>query len=807
MRNLYGLTGVLLALALALPSTAQAQCVAGVDETTVRPIAGYFPQQAVTVLVNGQPLPYQSVAPFMINGRVFVEMAALYNALGLAITFDPAPASKLTGTKDDLKVVTCLGTRTAYKTIYGLNAGTIAMSAAAFIAQEYNKTLVPAAFIADAAGAQVSYNSTTRTVTITSGRTYFFDWNGSSGTYIQYTDSRYLGPEGGTYACPTGSTFDIKTKYCVQSLSGVNYAIGPFPSLYRTRCQELGFTDCATNSWRADRLLQIIDTAGLRTLTQSDVVALMKSNPEVFGVPYENNDIVSAGLYSPTGSALADYQRSEDPMPPFVMSGRRQTDSLVRTLYLMLPSTVRTTYAFLHPDRVAQTPDAYLPYLQKKRKAYVVGSFMGLGGVSSATDPKYRAVVLRHERELFKLRTTLALLNSMGIQVEGVLYSLGDTTDDNVLIQNTKAELQQRFDRILTAAGLSTLVAPISFGGDELMPVAFARALGVSYPVFVRISNPDMKHRYDGLRTTRTLVNQKLPEVGLTEVTTRGTASFEVHILTREPQIGTKISTAAARCDGGTYGIDDWLYVGESTTGGFRCTVDRTNQTNHDASFMSTLNGYSATDRQRSFIIDARAHNGSWNNTSAPTQCDYLGYSGWGTGANNIGASLAIAKILHHSNNRGGSPVARRLFLEAVAHDVYANGYQDAQRGQFKTDIKALYGITFNHHPGYSNPNDVYNVFNYLTEYASNRMKAHYTGTTCIPTAYTHPFKFTAQFWRTFESEVHLWPVGTGELFTPGLYRKGTVPGTTQPMWQVLDPLGRGTTGVTQVNMSYLLAE
>ncbi|HEX5748565.1 MAG TPA: stalk domain-containing protein [Archangium sp.] len=804
MRNLYGFVGLALALTTALASsTSHAQCPAGVDESTVRPISGYFPQDPVTVLVNGQPLTYQSVAPFMINGRVFVEMAALYNALGLAITFEPSPAYKLTGTKDDLKVITCLGTRTAYKTIYGLDAGTISMSAAAFIAQEYNKTLVPAAFIADAAGAQVNYNSTTRTVTITSGRTYFFDWNGSSGTYIQYSDSRYLGPEGGTYSCATGSTFDIKTKYCV--LNGTTTAVGPFPTLYRTRCQQLGYTNCATNNWPTDQLLRIIDTAGLTSQTQAEVVALMKSNPEVYGVPYENNDIVSSGLYSLTGSALADFQRSENPMPPFVLSGRRQTDSLVRTLYLMLPSSVRTTYAFLHPDRVAQTPDAYLPYIQKKRKAYVVGSFMGLGGISTTSDPKYRAVLLRHERELFKLRTTLSLLNAMGIQVEGVLYSLGDTTDNNSLIQSIKTELQQRYDRILTAAGLTP--QPISFGGDELMPVAFARALGVQYPVYVRISNPNMQHRYDGLRTTRVLFNQKLPEVGLTETTTRGTAAFEVHVLTREPQIGTKIASGSARCDGGTYGIDDWLYYGDSTTGGFRCSVDRTNQASHDSSFMSYFNTYTAADRQRSFIIDARTHNGSWNNTSAPTQCDYLGYSGWGTGANNIGASLAIAKILHYSNNRGGSPVAKRLFLEAVAHDVYANGYQDAQRGQLKTDLASIYGITFNHHPGYTKANDVYNVFNYLTDFASNKMKTHYNGTSCIPTTYASPFKFTAQFWRTFESEVHLWPVGAGEIFTPGVYRTGTVPGATQPMWQVLDPLGRGTAGTTRVDMSYLLAE
>ncbi len=800
---------VLLALVGLLASpVASAQCTAGQDETTVRPIAGYFPQDPVQVYVDGQVLPYQSVKPFIINGRVFVEMAALYNALGLGITFDPAPAYRLTGTKGDLKVVTCLGTRTAYKTIFGINAGTISMSAAAFIAQEYNKTLVPAAFIADAAGAQVRYDSATRTVTITSGRAYFFDWNGSSGTYIQYSDLRYLGPEGGTYACPSGTTFDFKTKYCVQTTSLGTFAQGPFPTLYRNRCTALGFPDCATNSWRTDRLLQVIDTAGLTGMTTNDVLALMKSNPEIHGVPYENNDIVSAGLYSQTGSALADFQRSDDPMPPFVMSARRQTDSMVRQLYLLLPSTVRTTYAFLHPDRVAQTPDAYLPYIQKKRRAYVVGTFMGLGGITSTSDAKYRAVVLRHERELFKLRTTLALLNAMGVTVEGVLYSLGDTLETNSVIEATRTELQTRYNRILAAAGYSALAQPISYGGDELMAVAFAKSLGTSYPVYLRISNPDMQHRYDALRTTRTLVNQKLPEVGLTEVTTRGTAAFEVHILTREPEIGRKIAARATDCNGVAYNIDDWLYRGESNTFGFDCGVDRTAQESHDAAFMNGFSSYTAADRTRTFIVDARTHNGSWNNVSAPKSCDWLGYSGWGTGANNIGMSLAIAKILHHSGNRGGTTLARRLFLEAVAHDVFANGYQEAQRGAFKTGLAALpTPVTFNHHPGYKNPNDVFTVFNYLTEFVSGRMGTHYNGTGCIPAGYTQPFKFTAQFWRTFESEVHMWPFAAGETLVPGTSRTGTVPGATNPMWQVLDPNGRGATSVTRVNLSYLLAE
>jgi hypothetical protein len=805
MHKLSLLAGLVLALCLPALTPAHAQCSPGVNETASRNISTYLSQAPINVYVDGNLLGYEQVRPILVNNAVYVEMKALLNALGMGITLYEPASLRVTAVKGDLRIVTCMGTINAPKTMFGIAAGNVSMSPTPFHAQTYDKTLVPVEYASLALGARVgAFDSVNRRVDITSGRAYHFDY---TGTYIMYTDHRQLGAEGGTYTCPTGYTFDIQSKYCMQTLSGIDYVRGPFPTRYRTHCSTLGYTNCATDTWTKAQALHVIDTVGLTGSTVNDVLAVMKSNPEVYGVPYENNDIVSAGLFSQTGARQQDFSRSEEPMPPFVMSARRQTDSMIKALYLLLPSTVRTTYAFLHPDRVAQTPDPYVPYIQKKRKAYVVGTFMGLSDLDKPG--KKTAVLLRHERELFKLKTTLALLNAMGVQVEGILYSLGDTIQqDTPDIITVRDGLQARYNRILTAAGYGALARTLTFGGDELMAVAFARSLNISYPAYIRIANPNAQHRYDGLRTTRTLVNQKLPEVGLTEVTTRGTAAFELHILTREPNIATRIAAGGFKC--GTtsrYTVDDWLYQGQSDKFGFTCDDDRVNQQTLDANFMSVLNAYTPTDRARTFIVDARTNNGSWNNTSAPRTCDWLGYSGWGTGANNIGMSLAIAKILHYTNNRGGSTVARRMFLEAVAHDVYANGYQDAQRGQFAADLSRLYGITFNHHPGYTNPDHVYRIFNYLTEFASARMGTHFTGTTCIPTGYTQPFKFTAQFWRTFESEVHMWPFAAGESLVPGMNRTGTVPGATLPMWQVLDPNGRGATSVTRVNMSYLLAE
>jgi hypothetical protein len=155
MQRFFPLAGLLLALYLPSLTAAQAQCSAGVNETTVRPINSYLSQANVTVTVDGVMLPFEAVRPIYIGSTVFVEMKALYTALGMNISlYEPSPTFRATGVKGDLRVVVCLGTRSAPKTIYNLNAGNISMTAAAFLAQESSKILVPVNFASDALGAR-----------------------------------------------------------------------------------------------------------------------------------------------------------------------------------------------------------------------------------------------------------------------------------------------------------------------------------------------------------------------------------------------------------------------------------------------------------------------------------------------------------------------------------------------------------------------------------------------------------------------------------------------------------------------------
>jgi len=104
--------------------------------------------------------------------------------------------------------------------------------------------------------------------------------------------------------------------------------LGPFLQRYRDQCNALGFGSvCATNRWNKARFLAVLDTSDVAIAhTQASAVALLKSNPELYGVTNEQNEIVSAGLYSRDGSKKGDFVRSKNSLPPFVLSGRRQTD-------------------------------------------------------------------------------------------------------------------------------------------------------------------------------------------------------------------------------------------------------------------------------------------------------------------------------------------------------------------------------------------------------------------------------------------------------------------------------------------------
>jgi hypothetical protein len=86
-------------------------------------------------------------------------------------------------------------------------------------------------------------------------------------------------------------------------------------------------------------------------------------------------------------ACLKEDNRSEKIYLPFVMAPRRQTDSMIRQAYFLLPKNIRKETAFLIADRFMQEPEAYIPYLQSRKNVVLIGSFQGLDqGIKDAND-------------------------------------------------------------------------------------------------------------------------------------------------------------------------------------------------------------------------------------------------------------------------------------------------------------------------------------------------------------------------------------------------------------------------------------
>jgi hypothetical protein len=420
--------------------------------------------------------------------------------------------------------------------------------------------------------------------------------------------------------------------------------------------------------------------------------------------------------------------RSERICPVYVLSPRRQTDSLVRQLITVLP--IKDT-AFIIAERLVQYPEDYLPTISQFEKAVIVQSFVGIGGASQYPDWAKE----RHNKELWRLEQSIRLLQSMNRTISAVVCAMGDSLGP--VANDVRQKVQERLYSLLDQYNLSAIKQPITWGADELVAMAIAQTLPET-KVRLLISNEETEMWYDGRRPPKEVVAGKLQPVGLVQTETDW--DFEVAILTR-------------RKNGS---INDYQ-------------KDDQKQAQLDDEFLSQYENYSPEQRSKLVIIDGRLFNGAWNARSVLPYCDLLAFGGWGTFGNCVGSTLAVAKILFHAKN----PAAQKqLYLEAVAHDVFANGYQEVQRKEepesFCNKLKNKTGITFNHYDGYPDSAITQKVFALLNQHVNQRMRQHFAGTSCIQ---GRVFRITPQFWRTFESEVHIWPRLPEEVHKVGIYR------------------------------------
>lgn len=539
----------------------------------------------------------------------------------------------------------------------------------------------------------------------------------------------------GKQICPAGASFDVQTKYCKED----DFNLGPFSPSLKDECKRSGnVAICDQNKWPRQLVLDLQDKNAVQLRSFDEVISEIKQNKEIYKMP-TSEDLERTNMREVT-------EVSEEVLPPFILAPRRQTDSLVRQVYELLPNHIKEETAFVLADRLVQNPEAYLNYLKGKKSVVIIGSFWGIGDLKSKRDEQYTFILYQHEKQFFKLKASISLVKSLGLEIKDVIYGMGDSYSP--LRDAIRDNLQQRYNKILVAAELGHLVRPLSWGVDELVEVAFAKQLPTQR-IFLQISNPKALQFMDARKSASTLSRSKIAELGLEETKNKNEADLIAYIFTRK---NTKF-------------LDDF-------------EPEDAQQRELDKQFMTRMSKLSVAENKKLVIVDARLFNGAWDSNVLPHTCDYLAYGSWGTFSNNIGATLAQAKILNYTKNENAR---ERMLLEAIYHDVFFNGHETVQRGPAQK-LLSKYSIDFSHFNGYETPETTSLVFKLMNEKANKNMQSHFANSKCMN---GRSLRATPQYWRTFESEVHLLPIGPNENLITGLYRKDLPPETFDPTYGV----------------------
>lgn len=453
------------------------------------------------------------------------------------------------------------------------------------------------------------------------------------------------------------------------------------------------------------------------------------------------------GIYPCNGAASCaeENQRSELIYPPFVMATRRQTDGLARQAYLLLPAEIRQTTAFVIVDRLVQSPEAYLPYLQRKSQVVLIGSFFGIGAVRNeaeyqSTDDGTGTKTF-HRLQLRQLEYAITLIQSLDKPCVDIIYGIGDSM--NAYAVGICNQLQNKSQKILQQAGLDPNLFVLDWGADELVFKAFARRLP-SLAFKVTMANAEAKHHYDANHTTTEIVRRTILSLKLTEATAQ---DFDAQVLVfdRHPQ---------ASSDFNQY-----------------FSPDDPQQAKFDRQFHQKMTAFTPEEQAKTIIIDGRNPNGALNMASLPTSDQFLAFGSWGTFANTCGQTLAIAKILAHAQNRLAQ---RQLLLEAVAHDVFCIGYASSQdkSSPLRQALKEKQLPYIHKDPPEYSLRQMQQVFAIVNSFVNRQMKKHMPGTSDTE------FVVIPQLWRIFESQVLL---KDGTLSIAGVFRRDLPPNTFNP--------------------------
>jgi hypothetical protein len=478
------------------------------------------------------------------------------------------------------------------------------------------------------------------------------------------------------------------------------------------------------------------------------IVALNNEFPEI-GVYHKTTDqdrvgssdsksLIGIHPCNGTPNCKESDSRSEKVYLPFVMSTRRQTDSMVRQAYRLLPEKHRKTTAFLIIDRLLQYPECYIPYIEKKENVVLIGSFSGIGkGITdkekyNGTDNGSGAKTF-HSLQLRQLEYAIQFIESLNKPIIDIVFSMGDSpsTYAEEIRKEKEKDVIGIIQKNCTKCQLYLSDFELSWGADDTVLKAFARRLGNDFKLKVVIEDPFAENRYEANKTTKEIVKSQIKSLLIKEDENSFTA--QVFIFSRDPK------------------------------------KPRESQQAEDKNFRKKyLLNIPKNQYSKSIIVDGREPNGALNLDSLPPSDEFLAYGSWGTFSNALVQTLSIAKILHYSQVRNKEQVQRQFLLEAVAHDAFFIGYEQAQSPNSPLRKKLLnYDVTYcgNDYP--YTKDDVIKIYKGINDFVNEQISSKEVSEKITGIGATK-FTFVPQLWRAFESEVY---ASDGQLSFAGVYR------------------------------------
>ncbi|MDB9395509.1 DUF4127 family protein [Microcystis aeruginosa] len=443
-------------------------------------------------------------------------------------------------------------------------------------------------------------------------------------------------------------------------------------------------------------------------------------------------------------ACLKEDNRSEKIYLPFVMAPRRQTDSMIRQAYFLLPKNIRKETAFLIADRFMQEPEAYIPYLQSRKNVVLIGSFQGLDqGIKDANDyltnDDFDWLRHLHELQFMKLDYSIDLIKSLNKTIVDIVYAMGDSPDPYA--EQKRKEITERFNTILKQKGLEKFALKkdevVDWGADDTILKAFARQLP-EIKLKIVISNPDAIMHYEQ-ESAKKVVDQLVKNLKINETKDN---NFDAQVL---------IFT--------WYSKDDSFTEENTQKYGKNEKQDKSDQ-----ELIEKMNSLSKDVQKKTIIVDARMPNGAWNTSTIPSSDKFLAFGAWGTFGNSLGQTLSMAKLLHFYNQPNKAAIQRQLLLEAIAHDAFLIGYQEGRNPQGSLQV-ALNIKKLNYSKQYESAEETQKVFQVINQVLNERIKAN--GRQESLSLNNTKFTFVPQLWRTFESQVF---INDGLLSIAGVY-------------------------------------